>query len=89
MRPVSIFKKNYRIELRDVDLTKKLKLSALFNYMQEISSLHVENLGTGIEAIEKRCGVTWILMRAKAEIKISFLERRYYNRDLAAKTEKF
>jgi len=68
MRPVSVFKKNYRIELRDVDLTKKLKLSALFNYMQEISSLHVENLGTGIEAIEKRCGVTWILMRAKAEI---------------------
>jgi len=68
MRPVSVFKKSYYVELRDVDLTKKLKLSALFNYMQEISSLHVENLGTGIEAIEKRCGVTWILMRAKAEI---------------------
>ena len=68
MKPISVFKKNYRIELRDVDLTRKLKLSALFNYMQDISSLHVENLGTGIETIEKRCGVTWILMRAKVEI---------------------
>ena len=68
MRPVTVFKKNYQIELCDVDLIKNLKLSSLFNYMQEISSLHVENLGTGIEAIEKRCGVAWILMRAKAEI---------------------
>ena len=68
MKPVSVFKKNYHIELRDVDFTKKLKLSALFNYLQDISSLHVENLGTGIEAIEKRCGVTWVLMRAKSEI---------------------
>ena len=68
MRPVSVFKKNYHVELRDIDLTKKLKLSALFNYLQNISSLHVENLGIGIEAIEKQCGVTWILMRAKAEI---------------------
>jgi acyl-ACP thioesterase len=68
MKAVSVFKKNYHVDLRDVDFTKKLKLSALFNYLQEISSLHVDNLGIGIETIEKRCGVTWILMRAKAEV---------------------
>ncbi len=82
MKPVSVFKNNYHVGLRDIDLTKKLKISALFNYLQDISSLHVENLGIGIEAIEKRCGVIWILMRAKAEIE----RYPFWNEDITIET---
>jgi len=68
MQPVSVFKKRYHVEIRDVDFTKKLKLSALFNYIQETASRHVENLGTGVETIEKRCQAAWILMRVRVQI---------------------
>ena len=82
MKPVSVFKKHYHVEIRDVDFTKKLKLSALFNYIQETASRHVENLGTGVETIEKRCQAAWIFMRARVEIE------RYplWNEDITIET---
>ncbi len=64
----SIYKQNVHIDLRDVDFTKKLKLSTLFSYFQDIASLASENLGFGITTLEKKFGVAWILTRIRVDI---------------------
>lgn len=64
----SIYKQNYHVDLRDVDFTKKLKLSTLFSYFQEVASLASENLGFGINTLEKKFGVAWILTRIRVDI---------------------
>jgi medium-chain acyl-[acyl-carrier-protein] hydrolase len=64
----SVFKRKYHIDLRDVDFTKKLKLSTLFSYFQDIASLASEDLGFGIETLEKKFGVAWILTRIRVDM---------------------
>jgi acyl-ACP thioesterase len=64
----SVFKRTYHVDLRDVDFTKKLKLSALFGYLQDIASLASIDLGYGIETLEKKYGVAWILTRIRVDI---------------------
>lgn len=64
----AIYKKQYHIDLRDVDFKKKLKLSTLFSYFQDIASLAADNLGVGIETLEKKFGVAWILTRIRVDI---------------------
>ncbi len=66
--PTTIHRKNYHIDLRDVDFTKKLKLSTLFSYFQDIASMAAENLGAGIETLEKKFGVAWVLTRIRVDI---------------------
>jgi len=66
--PVRIYKKQYHIDLGDVDFQKRLKISSMFNYFQDIASLHVENLGVGIDTLINRYGVTWILTRMRVDI---------------------
>jgi medium-chain acyl-[acyl-carrier-protein] hydrolase len=68
METAWIFKKKYHIELSDVDFTKALRLSSLFNYFQDISSEAVENLGIGINTLERDFGVAWILIRVRTDI---------------------
>lgn len=63
-----LYKKNYHIDLRDVDFKKKLKLSTLFSYFQEVASLGSANLGAGIDDLANNYGVAWILMRIRVEI---------------------
>jgi medium-chain acyl-[acyl-carrier-protein] hydrolase len=64
----SVYKGKYHIDLRDVDFTKKLKLSTLFSYFQDTASLASVDLGFGIETLEKKHGVAWILTRICVEI---------------------
>jgi len=64
----SLFSKTYHIDLRDVDFTKKLKLSNLFSYFQDIASQAAEVLGYGIETLEEKFGVAWVVTRIRVEI---------------------
>ena len=68
MEPAWVYKKKYRVELSDVDFSKVLRLSTLFNYFQDISSEAVEELGIGIERLEREFGVAWILLRIRTDI---------------------
>lgn len=64
----SVFKQKYHIDLRDVDFSKKLKLSTLFSYFQDIASLASENLGYGIETLDEKFGVAWVVTRIRVGI---------------------
>ncbi|MCR4436071.1 MAG: thioesterase [Clostridiales bacterium] len=68
MDPVSKYSHPYQIMACDVDFMKKLKLSAAFNYFQEIAGLHADNLGIGFNRIYREFGVAWVLMRMRVDI---------------------
>lgn len=68
MIPVGKMNKKYQVMFHDVGFTKKLKLSAVFNYFQEIAGLHADNLGIGISTIEEKYGVAWVLVRMRVDI---------------------
>lgn len=64
----AVYKMNIHIDLRDVDFTKKLKISTLFSYFQDIASMASENLGYGIGTLEETFGVAWILTRIRVDL---------------------
>lgn len=68
MEAMSIYKKQYHVDYGDSDFYKKLKLSSLFNYLQDIASLHSEHLGIGINDIHKKHGVAWVMVRIMVDI---------------------
>lgn len=65
---MTVYSKKYHIDLSDVDFMKKLKLSTLFIYFQDIASLAAEELGLGIETLEKEHGLAWVLMKIRVDI---------------------
>ena len=68
MKPVAKLAKKYQVMVRDADFTKKLKMSAAFNYFQEIAALHADNLGIGFNTIQKDPGVAWVLTRMRVDV---------------------
>jgi acyl-ACP thioesterase len=54
---------------RDTDFRRKLSLSALFSYFQDIASTHSGLLGAGVEYLKSELGIAWILMRMSVEVK--------------------
>ncbi|WP_326910978.1 acyl-[acyl-carrier-protein] thioesterase [Sedimentibacter sp. MB31-C6] len=63
----SICRKNYKVEVNDVDFNQKLKLSSLFMYLQDMATIHAERLGFGRNNLQNY-GVIWVLIRAKVDI---------------------
>lgn len=68
MNKKSSYINKFQIGLSDIDFTKRLKLSSLFSYFQDIASSHADEIGYGVDALEKNYGVTWVLLRIKVEI---------------------
>jgi Acyl-ACP thioesterase len=68
MDSLSLYKKSYHVEYGDADYYKKLKLSSLFDYFQDIASLHSEIAGLGIDRLQKEYGVAWVMMRIMLDI---------------------
>jgi len=63
----SLYKKRFIIGIGDVDFTKALKLSTLFDYFQDAASYAAQRLGLGIDKLEKY-SVTWVLLRMRVDI---------------------
>jgi acyl-ACP thioesterase len=64
----TLYKSKIHIDLRDVDFTKKVKLSTLFSYFQDIASLAADDLGFGINHLNEEFGVSWILVKIRVDI---------------------
>jgi medium-chain acyl-[acyl-carrier-protein] hydrolase len=63
-----IYKKQFRVEISDIDFKRRLKLSALFDFCQNIADLAADSLGFGIGTINERYGVAWIITRMRADV---------------------
>lgn len=57
------YSKTFKINFRDVDNTKKLRMNSLVDYMQEIAGEHANALGLNFFGQEQE--VYWIVARAK------------------------
>lgn len=68
MESQSKFIERCTVMSRDIDFTKKAKMSTIFDYFQDIAGIHAENLGIGFNRIEKVEGVAWVLVRMKVDI---------------------
>lgn len=68
MTSASIYKKEYHVDWGDVDFKKELKLSTLFSFFQDASSMASEELGFGIEYLQQDFGVAWVLMKIRVDI---------------------
>lgn len=60
-------KEERRVESFDADLHNRLKISSIFNYMQDIASKHADRLGVGFHALKEQ-KTYWVLSWAKVEI---------------------
>lgn len=63
-----IYKKTYIVDWGDIDFKKELKLSVLFSFFQETSSDASEELGFGIERLEREFSVAWVLMKMRVDL---------------------
>ena len=68
MEPLYVYKKNYSVTYGDSDYYKRIKVSSLFNYIQNVASLHSKNMGVGIDDIEKVHGFAWVIVRIMVDI---------------------
>ena len=58
------YRETYKVRNYEADFNNQVKISSLFNYMQEIASNHADSLGWGFEHLEKE-DLFWVLSRAK------------------------
>jgi acyl-ACP thioesterase len=79
---ISILKKSYHVGWSDIDFNKKLKLSALFGYLQDAASSHAEELGVGLNKLLKEYNSTWVLIR----IRVDILRHPLWNEELTVET---
>ena len=78
----TVYKKKYHVGISDVDFTRKIKLSSLFNYFQDIASMAAEKLGYGIDTLASRYNVIWALIR----IKVDIIRAPVWNEDIFIET---
>jgi acyl-ACP thioesterase len=64
---MEIYSENYRLKSRDVDRFRSLRMSALFEIMQETATEHSELLGSGIDVIRAK-NLMWVLALQLVEI---------------------
>ncbi|MBZ2175458.1 acyl-ACP thioesterase [Schnuerera sp. xch1] len=68
MEAVSLYSKDYEVDVNHIDFKGKLKLSSLFQFFQDIAGLHAENLGMGLNTLQEKYGVLWVLVRMRVDI---------------------
>jgi medium-chain acyl-[acyl-carrier-protein] hydrolase len=68
MNPNPKMIRTFRIPVMDADFTKKIKLSAILNYFQQIAGEHAESLGYGYQAMENNGHLAWVLVRIRVDM---------------------
>ncbi len=63
----AIWEQTLKIRAYDVDFSNRLKASALFHYMQEVASVHAEDLNVGYNEL-LHAGLFWVLSWIKIEL---------------------
>ncbi len=63
----ALHRNSYNIGYSDVDFTKSLKYSTLFGYFQDTAGEAADKLGVGIDTLNERYGVAWVLARIRVE----------------------
>ncbi len=62
----SHWEETLKVRAYDVDSNNRLKLSSVFNYMQDVASAHADNLNVGWKALQNE-NLFWVLSWVKIE----------------------
>ena len=62
-----IWSEPFKIKSFDINTTGKLKLSSLFEYLQEVAGNHAENIEVGYDQLQEK-NLFWVLSRMKLNI---------------------
>lgn len=65
---MTVYEKDYHVDLSDVDFMKRLRMSTLFEYFQDVASLAAADLGFGIDTLAEQYGVAWVLMKIRVDV---------------------
>ena len=65
---MGIYAEKYTLKSRDVNVFRTLRMSSLFEIMQETATEHSEILGSGIDVIRGK-NLMWVLALQLVEIK--------------------
>jgi len=68
MNDLSKLINKYKVTFNDIDFTKKIKLSTIFNYFQEVGDIHSQETGGSTTLLQQEYGLTWVLTRIKVDI---------------------
>jgi len=63
----AIYRKKHTVHISDVDFSRKLKLSTMFVYFQDMATEHAEKLGVGRDVLLKD-NLIWVLASVRADI---------------------
>lgn len=63
----SIWKEEFKVRINEVGFDGKIKLNALFNYLQEVATNHANAIGIGKDNLGRK-NYYWILSRVSVEI---------------------
>ena len=77
----SFIEESHKIRTYDVDFKNQLKISSIFNFMQDIASEHAKNLGVGWQELQQE-GLFWAL----SWVKIVFLKYPKFEESFKIKT---
>ena len=64
---MSVYREEFLLRSKDVDMFRRLRTSELFRLLQEASIRHTEELGMGRDKTLDR-GILWVLLMQRAEI---------------------
>ncbi len=68
MKAIPVYSKEFEIDVSHVDFTGNLKLSSLFQFFQDVATLHAENLGVGMKKMHEKYNALWVLVRMRVHI---------------------
>ena len=68
MKTLSLYSKDYKVDISHVDFSKRVKLSSLFVYFQDIAVLHGNNLNLDMKTMEEEHRALWVLARMRVDI---------------------
>lgn len=63
-----VYAKNFYVDISNVDFQRRLKLSSLFDFFQDIADRAAASLGFGIETLRSQYNAAWVLTRIRADV---------------------
>jgi acyl-ACP thioesterase len=68
MEPANTYTMERLVTDTEVDFKRRLRLSAMFGYFQDIAAFHAASLGASVERLYTELNVAWILLKVRVEV---------------------
>jgi medium-chain acyl-[acyl-carrier-protein] hydrolase len=67
MENSAVYRKTYQVGMSDIDFAGRLRLSSLFDYLQDAASESAAELGAGMTRLDE-IGLAWVVLRMRVDV---------------------